>query len=264
MHLWPALLLLLPLACRQSMVSTAVSDDEAVADWTLLYSWVVTDDGLVDYDALEADRDVLDRYVSMLADNDSWRGRATKDWHARWLNAYNALTMFQVLERGRPDSVLTPRRLLPMSGAAFFIETQFKLGPDWLSLSEIEHQRVRQKELDIRDHAALNCASMSCPPLSRALYRSGSLRAQLDNQMTRWVMDPKRGVRIEEGQAVFNPIFDWYGRDFHFWTVEMDLCAIAAQYANGKKKAALNTLSASGCPHRFFEYDWTLNDASAR
>ena len=250
--------------CRTSMGppdGTAALD--APYDWQDLLYEVVTPDGLVNYDLLEERREVLDQYVLWLADELNWSGKMTKDRHGAYLNAYNALVLYQVLERDRPASVLEPRRLLPVDGAAFFLETQFKVGHEWLSLSEIEHERVRQKELDIRDHAALNCASRSCPPLRNELYHSKQslLRAQLDDQMTRWVMSD-RGVRIEDGVVVFNPIFDWYARDFHFWTAGRDLCDIAASYATGGLARELAALSDLGCPHRFFEYDWSLNDAS--
>lgn len=257
--------ILLPLAlllgCRESMVSTRTPDGNTIKAWGDLYERVVTDDGYVDYDLLESERHILDEYVAWLGTDEAWKGRTTKDWHARYLNVYNTLVLFQVLERGRPASVLEPRRILPIDGAAFFVETQFNLGEnEWLSLSEIEHERIRQKELDIRDHAAINCASMSCPPLPDQLYRPVALHSQLDDQMTRWVMDEQRGLRIEPGRVLFNPIFEWYARDFEFWTAGLDLCAIAAQYATGKRQSQLQALSGQGCPHAFFEYDWRLND----
>lgn len=262
---WGAVLVLAG-ACRTSMRPDGAADPDAPERWEETLGAVVTADGLVDYDLLEQRRESLDDFVVWLAEPDNWSGKMTKDWHARYLNAYNALVLYQVLERGRPSSVLDPRRLLPVAGSAFFLETQFKVGPDWLSLTEIEHERLRQKELDIRDHAALNCASRSCPPLRSELYRAagkGMLRSQLDDQMMMWVMSD-RGVRFDDdGSAVFNPIFDWYALDFEFWTAGKDLCATAASFATGKRKDRLQELAARGCPHRFFEYDWSLNDASS-
>lgn len=238
-------------------------DPEAPERWNDVLGLVVTEDGLVDYDLLEEHRDVLEAYVVWLSHPDPWDGKKTRDFHAHYLNAYNALVLYQVLERDRPASVLDPRRVLPVGGAAFFLETAFKLGPDWLSLSEIEHQRVRMKELDIRDHAAMNCASRSCPPMRDEIYRFGNgvLREQLDDQMERWVMDD-RAMRFEGDELLFNPIFDWYARDFDFWTAGLDLCTMASHYASGARRRSLESLAAIGCPHGFFDYDWSLNDAS--
>ena len=230
--------------------------------WANALRDVVTPEGLVDYDRLEDRREDLEGYVAWLGTGEAWQGRLTRDFHGRYLNAYNALVMYQVLERGRPASVRDPRRLIPAAGAAFFLETQFKLGPDWLSLSEIEHERLRLKEMDIRDHAALNCASMSCPPLLNELYRSQPrvLSGQLDEQMTRWVMDD-RALRFEGEKLFFNPIFEWYSRDFRFWSAGLDLCSITAEYASGKRRKKLERAADLGCPHAYFEYDWSLNEA---
>jgi hypothetical protein len=251
-------------ACREPMRSPAQWDKGAMRAWEVRLAEIVTEDGLVDYDALEADRSALDGYVAWLADERSWPGRLTRDWHAQYLNAYNALVMFQVLERGRPASVLDVGGIVPVPGYKFFAATQFALGADWLTLSEIEHERVRWKEMDYRDHSALNCASMSCPPLRNELYRPPQLRQQLDDQMKRWMSDPERGVRVEGGRAVFSPIFEWFERDFHFFSGGKDPCTIAAEHTGDHELARqLRALSAEGCPRTYFEYDWSLNDASS-
>lgn len=268
-------LLLVP-GCRSSLQSPTVDVPPTVReDYDALLHRVVTADGLVDYDLLDERRHELDAYVAWIALPRAWQARRP-NWHGRYLNVYNALTLFQVLERGRPDSVLDPRGLLPAAGAKFFYETAFLVNGEWLSLSEIEHERVRQMELDLRDHAALNCASMSCPPLRNELYgqRGVVLRRQLADQMKRWMNDRKRGVRIEydgpdgeaggNGVAVFNPIFDWFANDFEFFSAGQDICQIAAHYATDDLRLDLGQLSEKGCPHRFFEYDWSLNDAGRR
>ncbi len=52
-------------------------------------------------------------------------------------------------------------------------------------------------------------------------------------------------------------------RDFDFFSVGKDICEIAAFHAGKEKSAALLELHEQGCPHRFSEYDWRLNDANA-
>jgi hypothetical protein len=259
---------LLGSGCRETLSSSAQFGKDTPRAYEALLSRVVTDDGLVDYDALEADRGPLDSYVGWLAADAAWQGRLTKDWHSQYLNAYNALVLFQVLERGRPASVLDVQGLVPIRGFKFFHFTQFALGDETVSLSEIENERIRWKEMDHRDHAALNCASMSCPPLRAELYRNPTLERQLDDQMRRWLDDPERGVRIEgDGEArtaVFSPIFDWYARDFSFFTAGLDPCAIAAEHVSDRGlREELQALSQRGCPRRYFDYDWSLNDASS-
>jgi hypothetical protein len=239
----------------------AVPEADPSERWGDLLAEAVTPDGFVDYDLIEANRDPLDAYVAWLSHDAILSDKMTGDNHALHLNAYNAFVIYQVLERGKPASVMDVVGRIPVPGSGFFLETAFDLGPDWLSLSEIEHERIRQLELDFRDHAAMNCASRSCPPMRPELYGRGSLQTQLREQFQRWIDDPTRGVRVEEGVAVFSPIFDWYARDFHFWSAGQNLCEMARRYASEQLAGQLKELADAGCPHRFGDYDWSLNDA---
>jgi hypothetical protein len=254
--------LALLIGCRTPMIPDITPPKrDPINEWNELLGRVVTQDGYVNYDLLEAEREILDAYVAWL----SVPKPATPLTHLRyshWLNAYNALTMYQVLERGRPDSIMDVEGWLPKSGSGFFIETAFKLEYDWLSLWEIEHERVRQRQLDVRAHAAMNCASRSCPPMRNEIYVNAKLNRQLRDQMTKWVNDPKRGVYIDGEVVVFNPIFNWFARDFDFWTAHQNICETASTYARSPLREELQYYAETGCPHRFFEYDWRLNDAS--
>lgn len=249
-------------ACRTHLAPRADTPAEDPSErWGDLLASAVTVDGMVDYDLIEGNRDPLDAYVAWLARDETLADKMTADNHALHLNAYNAFVIFQVIERGRPASVMDVDGLLPVRGSGFFVETAFDLGPDWLSLSEIEHERIRQLELDFRDHAAMNCAARSCPPMRPELYGRGSLQTQLREQFQKWIDDPVRGVQVVDGVAVFSPIFDWFGRDFHFWSAGDDLCEITRKYAGEPLAQQLRDLSEQGCPHRFGDYDWSLNDA---
>lgn len=253
---------LLLLGCRETLEAPAARGGDPLTRWDAALRAVVTDEGLVDYDALEARREDLDGFVAFLARANALEVGGKVDRHAFWINAYNALTIFQVLERGRPASVLDTPGWVPIPGSGFFLETDFQIGSSRLSLSEIEHERVRMKELDYRDHAALNCASRSCPPLRAGLYTPKGIARELDAQMTRWVDDPERGVRIEGDTVVFSPIFSWYARDFDAFSLGSDLCSIAAFHASEPLAGELIAMAERGCPHRFGTYDWSLNDAS--
>lgn len=252
--------MLLALGCRETLVSHGHPRGAGPA-WEATLERIVQPDGTVDYDALEADRSGLDDYVAWIASGQEMRGKKKADHHDFWLNAYNALVIFQVLERGRPASVMDVDGWLPVPGSGFFLETQFQVGVDALSLSEIEHERVRMKELNYRDHAALNCASLGCPPLRPELYVKERLKEQLTEQMDLWMADREKGVRVEDGVAVFSPIFDWYAFDFEFTSGGLNPCEIAAQHTVGPIRDELAALGRTGCPHRFMGYDWRLNDA---
>lgn len=222
---------------------------------------VVTEDGYVDWGALRADREPLDAYVAWLA-RPGAVPEPTDAAHATWLNAYNAWTLFEVLEAGTPASVRDVSGWVPEPGSGFFLERTFDLGGQRVSLYTAEQVWIRPTFEDWRDHAAINCASASCPALRRDLFRADTLDAQLDDAARRWADDPVRGWHREGQTFVFSPIFTWYADDFPGGDDE--LCALLAGYATGARKAALQAGDAAGCPTAFFEYDWRLNHPAVR
>ena len=257
------MVVLLLAACRTVLLTDATpTEGDFGEQWDALLKRAVTEEGYVDYDLIEAERDVLDRYIAFIA-KEKPSLPVSMIRHAFWLNAYNALVIFQVLERDRPDSVMDVRGWVPKAGSGFFVETAFTVDGNELSLWEIEHERVRMRILEPRDHAALNCASRSCPPMRRGIYTGKGLKIQLNEQMTRWVNDPERGVYIEDGVLWANPIFSWYQHDFEFWTAGLSLCAFTARFAHQPLRSEILSLNREGCPTAFYEYDWRLNDAKA-
>jgi len=246
--------LFLLLGCRETL-SAKGDPRRAIPAWSRTLEQIVTEDGLVDYDLLEANRESLDDYVAWIERADALKGKKKADHHAFWLNAFNALVLFQVLERGRPASV--------RDVDGFFVWTQFPIGWDHISLSEIEHERIRMRELNYRDHAAMNHGTMSSAPLRNELYVKPRLREQLTGDIERWLTDPIRGVKIDAGTAVFPAEFQWYRFDFEFTSGGDDPCTVAARHVGAPLRGQLHELARVGCPHRFQDYDWRLNDASS-
>ena len=248
------------LGCRTPLPVPDVPPDDGPARYAALLEEVVTPDGYVDYDRLEARRADLDAYVAHLATHpiQGTKRRA----YGRWLDAHNALALHAVLEAGRPPSVKAVPGRLPTPGAGFFLERTFAVDQTRLSLWEIEHERLRLTFLDPRMHAAMNCASRSCPPLRDEPYAGRDIDMQLDEQMRTWVNDAERGIRLEDdGTLVFSPIFTWFAEDFDRWTGGRDLCLYVAQWADDPLRHHLIDAGHRGCPHETFVYDWSLNHA---
>ena len=257
----PALLLLF--ACRTTLTpDVPMPEEDPTEEWAALLAEVVTQDGYVDYDLLAENREALDNYVRWLGRDDMWGDdKVTAHRHAFHLNAFNALAMYNVLEQGKPASVNDVQGWIPMAGSGFFMTTAFDVEADALSLQEIRDERIRQFELDYRSHGAMVFGARGGPPMSPELYGNGKLHTQLRDAMRRWFEDPERGVRIEGGVAMFNPIVDWYRRDFDFFSAGLDLCTLAARHVDGDQSTQLKKLADQGCPHGFYEFDWSLNDA---
>lgn len=184
--------------------------------WTLVLEDFVDERGFVDYEALTRDRSRLDAYVDAIAETspETCPDLFPTSAHALayYINAYNALVIRGVVDRG-PEQESVWRGLV--SGLNFFVLMRVEVGGERMSLKYLEDKIVRARFDDARVHAALNCASISCPRLPRKAFEAAGLDAQLESAMAEFVGDP-RHVRVdaERGILWLSKIFDWYGNDF--------------------------------------------------
>jgi len=172
---------------------------------------------------------------------------------AFWINAYNILTIDLVLQHYPLDSIRD-------IGSFFFpvwnVEVATIEGRT-LSLGEIEHEILR-KMGEPRIHAAIVCASTSCPPLARTPFTPARLGADLDAAMRQWLASSEKGVSIDRtrNQVSVSAIFDWFEEDFE---TGGGVLATIARYAPTADAAWLQN-EGRQARIQFFDYDWTLND----
>jgi hypothetical protein len=138
----------------------------------------------VDYRTFARVQRLLREYLSRLSDVDPDEFDFADEQLAFYLNAYNALAVFQVL---RHYPVVSPRDV----PAAF--TRPFPVGRENLSLHELLHAKIRAFG-DPRVHAAVAPAAASAPRL-RA-YTAENLQTELDEQMRSLLADPRRGLRL--------------------------------------------------------------------
>lgn len=199
-----------------SAASQAAAQPFSHADWTTVLDRFVDDRGRVNYVALSKDRGVFDRYVAAVETTSPKNAPAqfpTKnDALAYYLNAYNALVFKGVLARGpEDDTVWTPFG----SPISFFVSMDVKVGGETTSLKKLEDNLVRAQFGDPRVHAALNCASISCPRLPRKSFEAATLDAELDAAMREFVAETRNVAVDEAGRSVrLSKIFDWFADDF--------------------------------------------------
>ena len=159
--------------------------------------------GLVDYQGVKRDEAQLDTYLASLAA--PLPSSATKEERmAFWINAYNANVFKSVLANMPLKSVKDVK--------GFFDKIQHSVGGEPLVLNAMEANA--RAFGDWRTHAAVNCASASCPPLRDEAYAPERLDQQLAEQATRWLADPQRGLRLEGKMLWGSKIFKWYAKDF--------------------------------------------------
>jgi hypothetical protein len=180
--------------------------------------------------------------------------RLTRDQKvAFWINAYNILTIDLVTQNYPIDSI----KDLGSFFSPVWDKTVATIEGQELSLGFIEHKILR-KQREPRIHAAIVCASTSCPPLARTPFRSPRLDDDLDDAMSAWLASPEKGIAVDTSNNTveLSKIFDWFSEDFE---AEGGALAVAGRYVSAEDAAWLKS-NGKNARIGFFDYDWSLND----
>ena len=174
---------------------------------------------------------------------------------AFWIDVYNVLVIDMVVRNRPVDSIRDIGSLL----RSVWKRPAGKVAGRVVTLDEVEH-RILRPIGEPRIHAAIVCASTSCPTLRREAYRAERLDAQLDAAMRDWLADPDKGLRVEPGQLRLSKIFDWFAEDF---AAAGGVLAFVRPYLQPPVRQALDALGPNPGVV-WFEYDWSLNDLAAK
>jgi hypothetical protein len=216
--------------------------------WTDLLQQHVLD-GRVDYQGFKEDEAALDHYLAMLAEADPEQ-LGEDDRLALYINAYNAYTVKLILENFKngqpPDSIRKIGGLFTSPwGISFAL-----IGGETLSLDNIEHDIIRVEFDEPRIHFAVNCASLSCPPLIPEAYLGEKLDLQLERS-TRHFLEDTRHNYYRDGSLYVSSIFKWYREDFNNDPVAFFLLHSPSTLPEG--------VSAREIKVKYLDYDWSLN-----
>jgi Protein of unknown function, DUF547 len=226
-------------------------DSKPVAheQWDALVKKHVGADGFVDYKGFILDSLALNKYLNLLETaHPSDKNWSRNEQMAYWINAYNAYTV-QLIVRNYPvKSIKDIKRGLAFVNSVWDIKF-IKIQGYTYDLNNIEHNILRPVFKDARIHAAVNCASYSCPKLLNEAYTPDKLEAQLDLSMRNFVNDPLRN-RITAEKAEISEIFKWFSGDF-----ERDAATVRA-FLN--RYAAVKLTEKTPIGH--LDYNWALNE----
>jgi hypothetical protein len=228
----------------------------------------VDEQGRVNYAALKQSRAGLDRMVEQF--EKIGPGTAPKLFPTResrlayWINAYNVWILRMVVD-AYPTPSITRIGLIPYG--AFFIK-RVRVDGRKMTLRSLENDILRGQFREPRIHFAINCASISCPPLAREVYRPEKLEEQLD-AATRAFVNNEREVVIDtaRNRLALSKIFDWYKSDFtetvkRASNDDAALVEYLKRYLTPERRRALERLSNPKI--EFLDYDWGLNDQTGR
>jgi hypothetical protein len=228
------------------------------------------DGARVDYRRLVADRATLEAAAAGFAQVSAETERAWSH-HERlafWINAYNLFTL-DAIARHYPIKArfftMQPRNSIRQIDGVWTSLTWKAAGRD-ITLDGIEHGIVRKEFHEPLIHFALNCASVSCPPLRAEPYVASKLDEQLADSARRYLSSPE-GARVDDETIRVSSIFKWYGEDFlarysadeprDRAPVERAILEVLRRYgpADVARRAAASNVRLS-----FLPYNWNLND----
>jgi hypothetical protein len=187
---------------------------------------------------------------------------------AFWINVYNVLAIHGVLALGIRESV--------MEIPSFFGVVAYRVGDYVLTLDEMENGVLRRNSphpatkgrlfddddprlalcpsrIEPRIHAALVCASTSCPPV--AFYEASKIDEQLELAALNYVASD---VEVDdENRVVRVPItFRYYESDFGRLA---GVRVFLLEHARGAQREALQAAFDAAYALDYHRYDWSLN-----
>lgn len=206
--------------------------------------------GRVDYRGFKEDEQQLDDYLAVLESVEP-DALPRQEQMAFYINTYNAWTIKLIL------SVYPDLDSIKDLGGWFhspWKKSIVKLNRGVVTLDHIEHDILRPRFKDPRIHFAINCASISCPPLLNTPYAGTELDRLLNRVTKDFINDPHRNY-IKQDRLYVSRIFKWFKEDFND-----DIFGFFKRYADAKLLDQLNALG-SGVAIEYLPYNWKLNDA---
>ncbi len=130
---------------------------------------------------------------------------------AFWSNTYNILAIKMVIDHPGIKSI----RDVGSFFSPVWKKVAGKVGGRSYTLDHIEHKILRRLG-DPRIHAAIVCASVSCPDLMAEAYDAQKLDKQLDGQWKLFLANRGKGLSIDNkaGKIYISSIFKWFEEDF--------------------------------------------------
>lgn len=170
---------------------------------------------------------------------------------AYWINLYNALTIYTVLNH-MPTTSITKIKLSGFFSIGPWDAKLIKIENKELSLNDIEHRIIRPIWHDSRTHYALNCASMSCPNIQKTPFNGQKINQMLNEAAVTYVNSP-RAVTIKDHKLILSSIYNWYDTDFA--PNKKGVIAEISKFAYPRLKQQLVKFNEADK----YEYDWSLN-----
>jgi hypothetical protein len=197
------------------------------------------ENGKVNYSSIKTDKKKLEE-LALLITQISPEKLTPIERKAFLINAYNLLVIKKVTNNYPISSTQKVN--------GFFETIKHNVGGNQWTLNEIENEQIRKEYNDPRIHFVLNCAALSCPPVTNYAYFPNLLDGQLDAQTT-LALNDSTFIYEKNGKNYISNIFKWYKGDF---TKNGSVIDFINEYRNKKLDPKNRTIH--------YPYDWSIND----
>lgn len=203
----------------------------------------VSNKGEVNYKDFAKQKTKLQSYINSLTKiNPSTLSK--NEQLAYWINAYNALTIDQIIKNYPLTSILKIA-----NGKVWDQPLPYQFNGKKLTLNDIEKKILLGNDLfDARVHFAVNCAAVSCPTLSNTAFTATNVQAMLTKN-TKAALNNPAFNNITAQKAQLSMLFNWYKADFE--KAEGSVINFVNKYASTKING--NTKI------EYLAYNWNLN-----
>jgi len=227
----------------ENLVKEAVAPTVNHVAFNELLKKHVSTTGMVDYVGFNKDKAKLQDYIKSLTTINT--AALTKNEQlAFWINAYNALTIDQILRNYPIKSIQNIA-----GGKVWDQNLPYQFGGKTLTLNTIEKKTLLSGNLfDARIHFAVNCAAVSCPTLINKAYTADNVQSLL-TQNTKAALANPAFNKISTVKASISTLFNWYKSDFE--KEEGSVINFINKYSTTK----IN----SNTKIDYLDYNWSLN-----
>jgi len=198
------------------------------------------------------------------------------EFFAYYINSYNALAIAQVINNpcqfdpfGNCSGQISGIRDIGTYENPVWTQPAGVLGGQTVTLQYIENLLRKQTPgnrfpIDPRVHAAIVCASISCPNLAPVAYSAVDLDRMMNHQFGEFLKNSGKGMYIESKSKTItlSSIFDWYKEDFEI--VASGVLNFIMQGNFSLPDYTINWLhimafDRSQVTLNYFDYNWNLN-----
>ncbi len=228
-------------------INKAIDEFEAKQAYAKVLENYVNDKGQVDFEGLQKNPENLEMYVAYVAEKKFTDFTTPDSLLAHHLNAYNALSMYTVLQKGIPQTNAGFKKV------NFFYLTKMDIGGTRMSLVDYENNFIRSLQED-RVHWALNCMAVSCPRLPRKPFVPETLNKDLQSLAVEF-FNSATNVQIvpTKKKVLVTEILKFFPKDF----VPKKAKSIN-EYVNLYRKNPIPL----DFEIDYIPYDWTINNSN--